>query len=400
VALIKPSFQSENVAHTHFENALKVDFFIQAMSSLVSRPKSACASLKFLEHYSSANKLNIEIKELQSKGILLPEHHCITVALQHIGCETRETFVNGSGDAACKSKARELAIFETIERMSYQISKTASNPTSAILLGDSPEKVSHIHKPLSSTGTATHSAPGKAITSGILECIERDAFLCHWYTNRRPTQITPHGSDLFSYAFTQAEKLDLKLGVFLLESAIPEVVTVLTTVFDPRHRFNNTGYCSGLATSFSFNHALEKSLFELDRFVDLFLSLGTQYEEVKLPPGHPMFRFYHYLKPENLKTLDVFLSTQSTPLLFKAETKRTKNAHWKSLARLLRERGFRTFVYPMPVPESISSNTFCCQTKSPQFQQLDYENTPQLNTERLLSFSPGATLRSVLHPLP
>jgi ribosomal protein S12 methylthiotransferase accessory factor YcaO len=401
VAVNCPEFQTENEAGKHFVFALKLEPLVRMFSHFFSRRRAASAAFNFLNRYAKQKNLVLGVKEIQSHGILIPKHCCVNVALRSSDSNSDVALVSGSGDAEDFDNAFFVAIFEALERLAYFRSKSSSQFSFAMDVRQGFRNTQGVRSASSSTGASIHNTPARALLSGILEIIERDAYLCHWYTARPPQQISPSHIKSYCYAACKAHELGVNLGVFLLSSAVPSVKVVLVTVYDPRQRFGNTGFCSGLAAAFSVEVAIVKALFELDRFVYLWHSLGVQATSVSLQRDHPMFRFYHYLQISNLSDLAVFLAQGSDVQENVSEdVNKGVAVDWKKLAELLHENGHDVYVQPLSVPKSLQTQMYCCQVVVPTLQKLDYEDEPNLNVARLAGFSSSGRIRNLIHPLP
>ncbi len=406
MALIPLNFQSASSSVAHFLNAIQFEPLIKLFSFLVPTRRASKAVLATLRVIAKRQEMTIEIVELQRSGVLIPEHFCIAVALRKssetgVGSSFSHTFASGSGDAKTREQAEMLAVFELLERFTYQEQKLREPLKHAIAF--TKQGTHSVHKeyiPLSTTGTAVHSVPSQAVLSGLLEVVERDAYLCHWYSGIRPEQVRPVYLSEFRYAEEKARERGLSLAVFRLRSVTPQLHTVLVTVFDPQMRFENNGFCSGLATSQSFDFALKKAFFELDRFVNARFEVGPHWKDVFLSEDHPMFRFYYYLSPERLPDLDIFLSNENLAVDLQKSPDTSLHSCQAVLASVV-DSCKEFFVYPLPLYRDVSFYNYCCLVHIPSLQSLDYARVPILNEKRLCEFAQGKKeFRHLLHPLP
>lgn len=314
--------------------------------------------------------------------------------------------VTGAGDGYSLSKARLVSLVELLERTSFFLMKYGTGFSRALRVTESLSALERECVPPSSTGAAVHRSPAAALSSAILECLERDAYLCHWYTGTRPRPITLPKNAHYHQAQSWFRAQRLSFEVFELRTFIPEAVALLTVAYDPACRDKTTLFATGVACDVGFHEAFERAIFELNRFVGLGLALrngATRREDPGL--NHPMGRFYHYLRPENIDALRTFLpgdepkrSVVSAPLS-RAER---RNRLRRLIEALRKATHSEVFAYPTPVPVSLQDFLFGVFVEVPALQKLDYETPPSLNLERLTGFRAQTAPMAdpAPHPLP
>lgn len=386
----------------HFQNCLQHNWIFEFSKWFLSEKNLAKSCLSELEKIASLKGHTVNSRILQSSGRILDSHFCSNLAFYDRNSSEsleRLAVLSGSGDAKNISSAFNISVFETLERVCYIKAKESSESAKAFKLRSRSETNKISFKPLSGTGTAIHRTPARAILGGILEVVERDAYLCHWYTGKPPKKLHNTLTKDSTSAQKRAQALGLELNIFKLSTDVPGVHVVLATTQDTTNRFENSGFCSGVAASFCLKKAISKALFELDRFVDLYLRLGKRANTIDLPPSHPMSRFYLYLKPENREKLTIFLEGEIQEI-DKSEFA-SKEVSLLKFITSLEKLDHEVFVFPLEVPSRLKNHIFCSHVTIPSLQQLDYEDNPILNNFRLRSFHSEAQFpRPFLHPLP
>lgn len=115
-----------------------------------------------------------------------------------------------------------------------------------------------------STGAAMHSSLSEAILSGILEVIERDAFIISFYThNCNGIYNVNHIRKMSDNLANIISELDrCNFGYYFIDiSTIPGIYVILSLLFD-KSQNALVKFVSGLGVSFNLEKAIEKSVEE------------------------------------------------------------------------------------------------------------------------------------------
>lgn len=143
------------------------------------------------------------------------------------------------------------------------------------------QQTRHLYE--SSNGMAIGSSWEEAIISGLLEVIERDSFLSHWYLKKSPIRIE-NINELNSLTINMMLKYLSSIGYkahlfdVSLESAIPSIWVLLES------KDNNDGrklaYYTAGGSNFDFTRAIESALIEASTSVKVYNRLlNSEYSE-------------------------------------------------------------------------------------------------------------------------
>lgn len=314
--------------------------------------------------------------------------------------EERSSIAGSTDEVSLKKNKSFVALAELIERHSYYKSKKIS------LKSFNYFAPTYLREDLRSTspttsGVAIQRTPALATEKALLELIERDAFLCHFYSNNRPEQISLPHSLFFQRLEAYKTKNKLNIGVFLLRSVIPSVKVVLITSCNLDTK-STSMFCMGLAADFSIEKAFNKAYLEFNRFIMLSKEEQGHSEQAQVELSTPMGRFYYYLKPENIEKVRMLLPLEipnSTITEKSSFEENKKNVFCDDLKKNFTE----VRVTPLPIISKLRFILFPCMVHVPQLQILDYENEPKINLQRLKSFTQNKNFEYTnqdLHPLP
>lgn len=152
----------------------------------------------------------------------------------------------------------------------------ASNPrlAHAVAAAEALERVGMAHLKLpNSNGCAVHLDEARAKSGALLELVERDSFLCHFYTGtplgHLPSSL--HERLASMRAFAHQHGWELSAGVLSNALGLPCVMVVANGFQRPLSR----GIFTGLGIASEWPVALEKALAECWRFIDSDLADGS-----------------------------------------------------------------------------------------------------------------------------
>jgi ribosomal protein S12 methylthiotransferase accessory factor len=217
-------------------------------------------------------------------------------------------------------------------------------PSSLIFMPYTPRAGETVVAPTISTGQACGRNLTEATFTGLMESIERDAYVIAWHNRISSPTIDPNSSPLVREFLSSRFRncpLHIKLNLLTLDIAIPVVVATGFDLSNPKISF-----CLGIAANPDPEIAAIKALIELaqDRFYIKYLARTRT-------PVYPSPDFRHiddfekrvilYLRPELLGVFDFWRNSQNRVLSFD---------HISALCN--------------PVPEPNSALDHCCRLVS------------------------------------
>lgn len=258
-----------------------------------------------------------------------------------------------------------------------------------------------------STGLAASRDYASAAASAIREVIERDAFMCHWYTQLSPTRldlaevttrVRPDVRRLLHHPGVQVHLLDITT-----EFAVPCILTVLQRECGP-------GVAVGACCRLDAGSAVEKAIVEAYHGMSWLLDQersGTSapdLAEVRSFEDHTRY----YLRPERFSNLEFLLSgTRGGLPASTAAASVGARDELATLVRIIRAVGYRVLLVDL-TPEDVRQLGFVVvRAIIPGLQPLScVPGCEHLDDRRLRAFcaSRGMPLPSRLnldlHPFP
>ena len=326
------------------------------------------------------NRKQFRIKKLASKAIQewLPGWHNIYVEIEY----QSEKYV-GIGQAQDKRLAIEKAYVEALERWvfnyHYKLFKLDEN----------------------SNGWAAHPSKKLAFYNSRKEAIERDLFLCHFYSHTPFQDISGHPS-ILKNQFVQSLKsrlesvgLEIKFGLLPSEFSLQ---CIIATIFGDQFE-RPFGLILGMGIERNRAKAIEKASLEaLVKAIPVIYGFGSkplterEFRSLKRPQIED-----HKRLGLNLKTAQKFRELfQDTPI------KLNKVLLRKSLKKLALGEKFEL----APEPELLSTcPVFISRYRNSRLQSLNFgkARTQSFNTERIVEFcknrglSPARIQKSRIH---
>lgn len=138
---------------------------------------------RHLKKIAEEDGISFQAPSLLIRGGLLPESSTITCEIKDSPTSEVDS-ISGSGDDFGEKDALNYATLEIVERLFFHHSKNLDQLTTGLRFEDG-EVCKHDSNPckiLSSSGFALESTPIRAMEAALLEAVERDAFLFHWYS--------------------------------------------------------------------------------------------------------------------------------------------------------------------------------------------------------------------------
>lgn len=263
-----------------------------------------------------------------------------------------------------------------------------------------------------SSGTAAGPSPAAACLSGLLELIERDAFMLMWYHRLRFPHLVPDPYSRLGLRIRglfETPRIDVRFIDLTRVHDVPVVIAVARGRLHGREIYAVGGGSAPDHETAVWKAARESAgLYALARrdVAEGVAALGAE-EIVKLSD-----HLRYYTNPEHHHEL-AFLFEEREPSPLPA--RRVDRPHapadeLRRLTRLLRERGIRTYAVDL-MPEDMPLDLFSYKVVSPELIPLDsLHKYRHLNRERLLDeptrrgWRPDrpnlAQLNHVPHPFP
>jgi thiazole/oxazole-forming peptide maturase SagD family component len=201
-----------------------------------------------------------------------------------------------------------------------------------------------------STGLSTGSSYSSAAASAIREVIERDAFMCHWYTRMAPKRVDPEWlrNEVRPEVAALLNHRGLRLNVMDMTTdiGVPCMLAML-------QRDNGQGVAVGAGCRFKPAEAAEKAIIEAYHCMCWLLDLerpglgAVELDEIKTFEDHTRY----YIQPDRFSNLAFLISgpvgRPAPP--FDAST---PEREVQSLCAILKDRGFRVILVDM-TPEDV-----------------------------------------------
>ncbi len=266
------------------------------------------------------------------------------------------------------------------------------------------------------TGMACGPNLPAAIYRGILEMIERDAFMIVWHNRLSCPTLDPLGSTdpVIKELLQQIESLPIEIHIKVMTLDIE--VTAIVALFEKKNGIPpHTGL--GMAVDLNPTQALRRALEEM---LLVYLGMSTyckenpvhhrdiEYKKVNLPTDHGII---HAMEPELLETVRFLKSKEKTVTMKDLPSHHHDNPveDCKLLVAMLEKSGLQTHVVDMTTVDIDDAGFKVVRVVIPGMQPLDLEHTcPHLGSKRLyevpkkLGFKPlkETELNPDPHPCP
>jgi ribosomal protein S12 methylthiotransferase accessory factor len=257
---------------------------------------------EFLERYSffstEINKNNnFEIKnfqELLEKGSV-----CFVNHDEEYLFKAREYFENKK--------------IKTVKTISLLSGKNANFPYSQVFLRDAEMKGEYNLWEVNSNGLAGGFDKEQAISSALLELVERDSFLCHWFTKTSPEIIVLNEGEIAEYdVFLKSINTDkFKVYVLNTSSEIP-VFTVSILV----ENIETKGIVVNCGAGFTVEDAILSALREVRSAMFAFEKLYQESFEIQVKNNtiSKNDRIKFWVNNRDIKSYQFFISGKSIDL--------------------------------------------------------------------------------------
>lgn len=251
------------------------------------------------------------------------------------------------------------------------------------------------------TGVAAGLTEESAILGGILEIIERDAFMNNYLTFVTPRRIKLEGFEIGELVKDEALVRfgkNIEIHALLLETDFP-VHVVCAAVVDRSGR--GRALSLGLGTNFSLENAL-RSAFEETFTLHSFASLGKEYK-LQIPEIINLDgRRILWSKTETLKNIDFFLAGKANNIDFLKKEVIESVADKDNLQKLnflKKEIKYDIFYKDITAPEVTKTGLKTFTAVIPELQPLHLdERTPNFFGERLNWAISSKGLNKFPHP--
>lgn len=239
-------------------------------------------------------------------------------------------------------------------------------------------------------GLATGNSFEEASLRGLLELIERDAFMIGYHARLTPSRIT---HETIRDARTQEllslfKKFNLTVDFLLMPTDMPATVIVCAI----RDTHGGPAFVIGSKAHFDPEIAIRGALAESYALYIMQRALGLYREPLPPLPWFMPHRLAFWAKSENASKIEWFLSGAHVPL--PSQSANAKNV--TELARAAEKNGCEVASILMSPPALQKAGIFCVATTSPSMHPLTldtgvtYEGVPRLiSMPRSLGLTPG-----------
>jgi ribosomal protein S12 methylthiotransferase accessory factor len=257
-----------------------------------------------------------------------------------------------------------------------------------------------------SSGCAVGNSLEAALLGGLLECIERDAFVIRWYAQQAPPTLQCDPWDLLGRR-RQSHDLEIRLHDMTVDGSVP---VICATCVDRSGR--DCFFVLGLAANLDARTAARKAMIELGQgrpFVKTLASLGEAPDQTaKFNNFDVNVRFFG--DSSNAKYIEWFLENQTVSPLDCSMEISAKNP--EARLRILLERcatmNLSPIAFDTTTPEMVDTGLFAVKVVVPELVPLCIPSAPFLGHPRLARFMAESELNGhssrvphwVPHPFP
>jgi hypothetical protein len=310
--------------------------------------------------------------------------------------------INATGESYNLDKSQLIAWMEFYERLSASLSYNThllSEKLDCFKLY--PFKFSERISSITNTnGCAIHFNFKKAVQTALLELVERDAFLCHWYTKTPAVEINLKEKGIsraVDLMFSYCERNGWSLRAYLLRSISPFIYTIFL-ICKKKEKSSSFNLFVGFGSDTNFISALLKAYKEVARFFTKYNDLPSlEIVEKKLNPDKGKDFFWRLIRYQNTShqgDFDFFYKSRKIRL---SDIKQVKNGN--IIKELFNSRPMLN-IQLLPLPLALKDFIYAVKASDPTMQDVDAEAEPIFNKERLFHFSGSNQFYNVLHPIP
>lgn len=237
-----------------------------------------------------------------------------------------------------------------------------------------------------SSGCALATSVEEALLKGILESIERDAIMIHWYARRPPLMLDLDPADLLARSgWLQKQGLEIRFHDLAVDGNVP-VVGVTVVERTGRSCF----FILSAASALDIRVAARKALIEAGQgrpFVKLIVATteaSTQGAEFKDFDSNLRF----YAEPSNARYVEWFLQNTNFSVRKFPDPPDVKNVR-ECLTDLLDRcaaMGITPVAFDLSTPEILDAGLFACRVFVPELVPLCVPSAPFLGHPRLVRF--------------
>jgi ribosomal protein S12 methylthiotransferase accessory factor len=238
-----------------------------------------------------------------------------------------------------------------------------------------------------STGTAFHFDFKKALTSAILEVVERDAFMTHYLTKLPGTVIEISQKEKFLYKIVKKiERYNLKLILIDISTEFP-VWTILGIIIDESGI--GPAISVGAKSHFNLKEAITCAIEECIQsriWIRTAMVILKNVKEDYLLYGkkEKLNRGLFWSKKEMIKKISFFWNNEKISIDKLKKQKKANNLN--SLIKWIKENNIE-FYFKDVTPHEFKNKFYTIKVVSPSLQPLYFdERFPQWNLERLKMF--------------
>lgn len=254
------------------------------------------------------------------------------------------------------------------------------------------------------SGVATGHTYKEAIMRGILEQIERDAFLLTWYCKLRPPKLkisTDSYREIFGEIYRNlANSVNYYFEIFDITLDIP-VPTVLSLLISKR-KFPDMKVIVGCSSNLDYKKAIYKAILESIQGVPYAKRslLFENYKNVDIENiSNFDDNFIYYLGSSNFKKFQFLLRSKRVKAIEKFPTNNKEKL--RELFRILKRKKFKILMLNLTSPEISELGLYVTKVLIPELVQLSVPSYPFLGNPRFKRFQlKSQTLNKYPHPLP
>jgi ribosomal protein S12 methylthiotransferase accessory factor len=251
-----------------------------------------------------------------------------------------------------------------------------------------------------SSGCAVATSLEEALVKGILELIERDAVMVHWYARLSPPLLDLDPADLLEgHAGLHREKLELNFHDLTVNGEIP-VVSVTCLEKTGRPCF----FLLSAAAALDVRTAARKALVEAGQgrpFLKLIVRMSEAPEEgASFDDFDSNLRFY--AEPANARYLEWFLRNRSVSARKFGAIPATRNPR-QTLEILLDwcvAMAVTPIAFDLTTPEMLDARLFACRVFVPELVPMCVPSAPFLGHPRLARSIASHKMDSPFPPVP